>query len=202
LTPAARAAARAELDTPDAAVVIILVGRMETLKGHAVHLEALGLLKGVPGWVCWQIGGAQRDSEIEYVDGLKRLAVRLGIGERVRFAGERPDIPRLLAAADIYCQPNTRPESFGLTFIEAMLARLPVVTTDIGGAREIVDASCGLLVPPGDVRALARALRTLIEDPAGRDALSGESPARPRELCDPAGQLSLLYESLKSISGC
>jgi glycosyltransferase involved in cell wall biosynthesis len=192
LTPAGRAALRAELDTPDTAVVIIQVGRMESLKGHAVHLEALALLRDVPGWVCWQIGGAQRESEIEYVDGLKRLAVRLGIGGRVRFAGERADVPRLLSAADVYCQPNTRPESFGLTFAEAMLARLPVVTTDIGGAREIVDASCGLLVPPGDAHALAGGLRKLIESPSLRDELGRHSRQRARDFCDPATQFRTL----------
>jgi glycosyltransferase involved in cell wall biosynthesis len=198
-TPAARAALRAEMGTPEGAVVIIQVGRMEPLKGHAVHLEALAALREVPDWVCWQVGGAQRATEAEYVRELKSLAARLRIGDRVRFAGERADVAELLAAADIYCQPNTRPESFGLTFVEALLARLPVVTTDLGGAREIVDESCGRLVAPGDARAMADALRPLVEEPDARQSLGARGPARARELCDPARQVRRVGEILATL---
>ena len=189
-----RASVRAELGTPEGMTIIAQVGRMEPLKGHALHLEALGLLKDTPGWVCWQVGGAQRTFEAEYVDELKRLAARLGIGERVIFLGERGDVPRLLAAADIYCQPNVEPETFGLTFIESLRAGLPVVTTAIGGALEIVDDSCGILVPHGDARTLSASLRTLIEHSAARLELGSRGPARVRELCDPARQLRQLHQ--------
>ena len=53
-------------------------------------------------------------------------------------------MPALLAAADLFCQPNTAPEPFGLSLVEALQAGLPVVTSGIGGACEIVDASCGV----------------------------------------------------------
>ena len=194
LKPTERGAVRAELCTPEGACVIAQVGRMEPLKGHALHLQALGLLKDVPGWVCWQVGGAQRTFEAEYVAELKRLAARLGIAERVVFLGERGDVPRLLRAADIYCQPNAAPETFGLTFIEALRAGLPVVTTAIGGALEILDGSCGILVPPADARTLSASLRTLIERPAVRLELGSRGPARVRELCDPARQLRQLHQ--------
>jgi glycosyltransferase involved in cell wall biosynthesis len=194
-----RAAVRAELDTPESATVIVQVGRMESLKGHAVHLEALGMLRDVPGWFCWQIGGAQRPSEVEYVEKLKRLAARLGISERIRFSGERADVGRLLAAADIYCQPNVAPESFGLTFAEALRARLPVVTTAIGGAREIVNDTCGVLVPDGDPRALAASLRTLLDDATLRHQLGSHGPARARELCEPSARLKQLNQLFSSI---
>jgi glycosyltransferase involved in cell wall biosynthesis len=191
-----RASLRAGLDTPESAVVVVQVGRMESLKGHAVHLEALGMLREVSGWVCWQVGGAQRPSEVGYVEELKALAARLGISERVRFAGERSDVPRLLAASDIYCQPNVSPESFGLTFAEALLQSLPVVTTNIGGATEIVDDSCGVLVPPGDAHALAATLRTLIDEEPLRRALGSSGPARVRELCDPSERIRQLHRLL------
>jgi glycosyltransferase involved in cell wall biosynthesis len=195
----ARAALRAELRTTVDAVVIAQVGRMEPLKGHAAHLEALAALRDVPGWVCWQIGGAQRPSEVEYVEGLKSMAERLGIGGRVRFTGERADVAELLDAADVYCQPNTRPESFGLTFAEALAAGRPVVTTDLGGARELVDDSCGLLVAPGDAGALARALRPLVEDAARRARLGARGPERVRALCDPGRQMRRLGEVLATL---
>lgn len=196
--PAARAT-RAELQTPPRAVVIIQVSRMETLKGHRLHLEALASLKDVPGWVCWQVGGAQRAGEVRYLAELKTAARRLGIVDRVRFLDERSDVARLLAAADIYCQPNIAPDAFGLSFIEALSARLPVVTTALGGACEIVDDSCGVLVPPGDTRALAAGLRRLIEDERLRARLGDAGPARARKLCDPATQMKSFQEALAGV---
>ncbi len=192
-------AARAELQTPEDATVIIQVSRMEAWKGHTLHLEALSLLKDLPGWVCWQVGGAQRPGEMQYVAELKKAAARLGIAERVRFPGQRTDVARLLAAADIYCQPNTGPEPFGITFIEALYARLPIVTTAIGGACEIVDDSCGLFVPPGDTRALASSLRRLIQDRSLRVRLGTAGPSRAHKLCDPAAQMNRLNAALACV---
>jgi glycosyltransferase involved in cell wall biosynthesis len=200
LSGAERAAVRAALDTPADATVIVQASRMEPWKGHALHLEALGLLRETRGWVCWQVGGGQRPSEAAYLEGLRGLSERLGIADRVRFAGQREDVARLLAAADIFCQPNTGPEPFGLAFVEAMLARLPVVTTDTGGAREIVDHTCGARVPPGDARSLAQTLGRLVDEPRLRERLGQAGPARARQLCDPARQLSLLRETFERLA--
>jgi glycosyltransferase involved in cell wall biosynthesis len=194
-----RATTRAELETPEDAVVIIQASRMEAWKGHALHLEALGMLKDLPGWVCWQVGGAQRPGETEYLNALKRKAAQLGIADRVRFLGQRSDVEKLLAAADIYCQPNTDPEPFGIAFIEALYARLPVVTTDLGGAREIIEESCGVLVPAGSVEALAATLSSLIKDAAFREKLANGGPARARELCDVKTQLERLQKYFSSV---
>jgi glycosyltransferase involved in cell wall biosynthesis len=190
---------RAELHTPADATVIIQVSRMEALKGHLLHLEALSLMKDLPRWVCWQVGGAQRPGEIRYLEELKSRAIELGIAERVRFLDERPDVRGLLAAADIYCQPNIAPDSFGLSFIEALYARLPVVTADIGGAREIVDDACGVLVSPGDAPALANVLRRLIQDRVLRLKLGAAGPARALALCDPAAQINHFREAVSSV---
>jgi glycosyltransferase involved in cell wall biosynthesis len=192
-------ATRAELQTPLDATVIIQVSRMEAWKGQALHLEALGLLKDLPGWVCWQVGGAQKPGEEKYLEELKALANSLGIGERVRFLEQRSDTGKLLAAADIFCQPNTSPEPFGLVFIEALHAQLPIVTTALGGAYEIVDDSCGVLVPPGDARALAAALRRLIQERALRINLGIAGPARALVLCDPAAQMTQFHEALSGV---
>ncbi len=180
---------RAELQTPEDATVIIQVSRMEALKGQLLHLEALSLLKDLT-WICWQVGGAQQSQEVQYLEELKVTANRLGIAHRIRFLNERSDVARLMAAADIYCQPNTHPDSFGITFIEALNAKLPVVTTALGGACEIIDDSCGVLVPPRDAIALAAALRQLMVDQTVRTKLGDAGPARARQLCDPEARMN------------
>jgi glycosyltransferase involved in cell wall biosynthesis len=103
----------------------------------------------------------------------------------VRFLGERRDVPLLMRAADLYCQPNEMPEPFGVVFAEAMLAGLPVVTASMGGAPEVVSEACGRLVAPGDTVALTRALGELIEDAALRARLGAEGPGRARARCAP-----------------
>ena len=88
----------------------------------------------------------------------------------------------LLAAADLHCQANLEPEPFGVTFVEALAAGLPVVSVNEGGVVEIVDRSCGLLVPSRDVRALP-SLATLVDDDGYRHQLASGTQARARHLC-------------------
>jgi glycosyltransferase involved in cell wall biosynthesis len=122
-----------------------------------------------------------------------------GLGDRVRFLGERTDVPNLLAAADIHCQPNSAPEPFGLAFVEALYAGLPVVTSDAGGAREIVTPQCGVLVPAGDRAALRDALAGLIGSRDRRATLGSAGPARAAELCDPVRQVASLEAALAAV---
>src|SRR2546428_6850084 len=93
-----RFAMREELDTPQDAVVIVQISRMEALKGHKVHLEALGKLRDLPNWICWMVGAAQRNSEITYAREVEALATKFGISQRVKFLGERSDVANLLNA--------------------------------------------------------------------------------------------------------
>ena len=101
----------------------------------------------------------------------------LGLEARVTFLGERRDVPLVMRAADLFCQPNDGPEPFGVVFAEALLSGLPVVTTDTGGAPEIVSDECGRLVRAGDVDALADVLGELIDDGALRLRLGSRGPA-------------------------
>lgn len=187
-----RAEIRRELNTPLDATVIVQVSRMEELKGQRLHLETLGQLRDRSGWVCWIVGSAQRPQEVGYERELHAAAKQHGIEQRVRFVGQRSDVSRILSAADIYCQPNTGPEAFGLTLIEALQAGLPVITSAMGGATEIVNDSCGILVPPGSIADLASALRLLVNNPELRRRMGASGPPRARELTDPAVQLSRL----------
>jgi len=197
--PVERARIRAELGTGEQDVVIVQACRMEEWKGHRLLLEALGQLKAVPGWVLWIAGGAQRPHEVRYLAELEALATRLGIRHRVRFLGQRSDVPRLLRAADIHCQPNLGPEPFGIAFIEALQAGLPVITTAMGGPLEIVDGTCGMLVPPRP-EPLAEALRWLVEEPEERRRLGAAGPARAAALCEPSVFLRGLAEDLHTLA--
>jgi glycosyltransferase involved in cell wall biosynthesis len=194
-----RHALRLELNTPENAVVIIQASRLERWKGHSLLLSALGQLANCPDWVCWIAGGVQRPQEAEYLQELEKQAEKLGIAERVHFLGQRSDIPQLLAAADIHCQPNMGPEPFGVAFIEALYAGLPVVTTAMGGGKEIVDDSCGYLVPPDDLKALSEALRVLIVNPELRATLGSGGKMRADYLCNPHKQINQLYDILCKI---
>ncbi len=182
----ARRDVRAETGTPEGDVVVLMASRMEAWKGHDVLLRALGRLRERPGWTAWIAGGAARPQEERHRAAMGALAERMGVARRVRFLGERKDVPRLLAAADLLCQPNRGPEPFGVTFVEALYAGLPAVGSDAGGVREVVDRSVGVLVPPGDDAALAQALGGLMADGDRRAALGAAGPARARTLCDPA----------------
>jgi glycosyltransferase involved in cell wall biosynthesis len=195
-----RVALRRSLNTPAHAVVIVQACRSERWKGHTLLVEALSELRRLPNWIWWQVGGAQRPTEAAFLATVNRSARRLGVFDRVRWVGERDDVPGLLAAADVYCQPNFEPEPFGVVLVEALAAGLPVVTSSLGGALEIVDGSCGVLVPPRDRLALASALRTLIEDRTERARLAGAGPARARRLCDPDVAIDRLADVLQAMT--
>jgi glycosyltransferase involved in cell wall biosynthesis len=197
-----RSKKRRELRTADDAVVILQACRLERWKGHSLLLDALGHLAGIPGWVCWIAGGVQRPHEKTYLEELRRKTIALGIEERVHFLGQRADVPALLAAADIHCQPNTGPEPFGIAFVEALYAGLPVVTTAMGGALEIIDERCGILVPPDDPKALAAALERLVRDRDLRAQLGSCGPKRANQLCDPRTQIQKWLAILREVVTC
>jgi glycosyltransferase involved in cell wall biosynthesis len=173
---------------------------MEPLKGHTVLLDALGHLRDRRGWTCRIAGGAQRVHEAQYMKSLRARAAALGIADRVEFLGERSDVQRLLAYSDIYCQPNVEPDAFGLSLVEALAAGLPVVTSALGGAKEIVNDTCGVLVPPHDSKTLASELSSLLDDRGRRERLGANGPARARALCDPATQMPRIAEILHRVA--
>ncbi|HYV42993.1 MAG TPA: glycosyltransferase, partial [Thermoanaerobaculia bacterium] len=108
------------------------------------------------------------------LDHLRILAERQGLARRVEFLGH-VSFTRLAAEyrrADIFCLPS-RQEGFGIVFLEAMAAGLPIVAARAAAVPEVLaDGECGILVPPGDESALAAALQRLLRDPTERQRLS------------------------------
>ena len=97
---------------------------------------------------------------------LEEQAQRLGLQSSLILTGARRDIPELLSLMDIFVLPSSSREGLGIAIIEAMAMEKPLVTTDIGGIPEAVqDGETGLLVPPGDSDALAKAIIELLDDP-------------------------------------
>jgi len=191
----ARHRVRRELGADASMTVILIASRFERWKGHLDLLRAAASLGG--SVAVWIAGGPQRPHEADYERELRSVAARPELGGRVVFLGERRDMAAVFAAADLHCQPNTHPEPFGIAFVEALHAGLPVVTFDFGGAAEIVTPACGLLLPPSDRGALAAALQRLIDDPGLRAAIGAAGPPRARALCDPAAQVAALERALQ-----
>jgi N-acetyl-alpha-D-glucosaminyl L-malate synthase BshA len=115
-------------------------------------------------------------------DGPERAAVEarvadLGLESSVRFLGARGHFEDLLSRADVFLLPSET-ESFGLAALEALASGVPVVASAVGGLPEVVrDGETGLLVPPADPEALARAVRALLHDETRRRAMSERARA-------------------------
>ena len=177
-----RPAMRRELGIADDDVVVVAAGRLDRGKGFDLLIRAIAALGPVPGCVVLICG--QSNHSPGHDRELRQLTNELGVEETVRFLGQRPDLPALLEAADIFCLPSTM-EPFGLVYVEAMRASLPVVALRSGGVPEIViEGVTGLLSYPGDVEALTANLRRLISEPETRTRLGRDGGQRLRSQFD------------------
>ena len=145
------------------APVVVSAGRLDPGKGHPTLLEAFALVQQELPSARLLICG-QTSVSTSYELSLKRRTNELGLSTAVVFAGHRTDLPALFAASDVFCLP-TENEPFGLVFLEAMAAGLPVVACHSGGVPEIVQhGATGLLSSPGDPAALAAQLLILLRN--------------------------------------
>lgn len=182
----ARGKLRAEFGVPDDAVVVLMVGRMVAEKGYPELLHAAAELPGLHLWCA----GSRLESDHAGPVERELAAARAAMGDRLRLLGYRPDVHRLLAAADIFALPSHR-EGMPRSIIEAMFAALPVVATNIRGSREeVLPEETGLLVPVNDPSALGAALARLAADPALRGAMGAAGRARALEHYDEAKVLA------------
>src|SRR5438094_10556768 len=115
---------------------------------------------------------------------MKRLALSMGVADRVRFLGRISDnrLPEVYAACDVFVLPSvSRLEAFGIVALEAMATGKPVIVADIPGVREMIeDGRDGLLTDTVNPRDLADKIRRLLADPDARRALG--LPAREKVL--------------------
>jgi len=147
----AEARARAARREP---LVVGMVARYEVHKDQPTLIRAARLVRdgGRPIEV-WLIGDGSRRPEYE------RLIAELGLSASVKLLGVRRDVPELLGELDVFAFAATPDEGQGVALVEAMAAGVPVVATDVGACREVLDqGALGALVPRGDAAALAAAI--------------------------------------------
>jgi glycosyltransferase involved in cell wall biosynthesis len=167
---------------PDGTRRIVLVGRLSPRKGSDVALDAVALLRAEGRDVRLELHGSVFPGYEWFEQELRDRAGRPDLAGHVHLAGYTSPTWPALAGADVVLVPS-RTEPFGNTAVEAQLARRPVVASAVQGLREIVaDGETGLLVPPGDPQALARAIARLLDDPALAASLAdaGRRSARER----------------------
>lgn len=160
-----RAAIRKELAIAPDAVVIICVANLKSGKGHTELLEAFDQMHNRVPCELVLVGEGPLRRELE-----ERAITKTDVS-RVHFLGTRTDVQDLLQASDIFALP-TYSEGMSNAVLEAMAARLPIVTTDIAPNRELIDdGQTGLLVPVKDTEHLTTALLRLAQTPALRTQL-------------------------------
>ena len=117
------------------------------------------------------VAGEPAPGDEGYLASLRRLAARLCIDDRVVFAGLRQDVPALLGASTVAVMPSLN-EAMPNALLEAMAAGAPTVATRVGGTPEaMTSGDTGLLVPPGDARALETAISRMLDEPVMAAAL-------------------------------
>jgi glycosyltransferase involved in cell wall biosynthesis len=170
-TPAQRAAVRARLDVGEEAFVIGTVARLDPVKDLGTLLQAVAAVaRGCDPRVVVVGDGSERAA-------LESLADALGMRERLTLLGHRDDAREWLAGCDVYANSSIS-EGVSLTILEGMAAVLPVVATRVGGTPEVIDQTCGWLVPARDPGSLATALLECARDRSRASALGDVARTR------------------------
>lgn len=158
---------RRSLDVPRSGRLVVMAGQSVPRKGHAVLLKALALLtRNRPDLHAWLLCPELDQNAAAYTRQLRRLAVDIECGPRVRITEGVEQIAPALYAADVVAVPSLG-EPFGRIAVEAMLAKRPVIASSVDGLKEIVtEDETGLLVPPGDSTSLAAGIARILDDSA------------------------------------
>lgn len=154
--------------------VLGMVGCLVDWKGHAVFLDACAKVFSQTDAVALIVGDTP-DGNPQLRFELEEKSRSLGISERVWFVGHRNDVASAMAACDLIVHASTAPEPFGRVIIEGMSLGKAVVATNAGGPGEVINNGVdGLLVPCGDVGAMAEAITTVLENPCAASKIGGK----------------------------
>ena len=178
-TASARRALRESLGGAAEDPVVGIVAHILPHKGFDDLIQALPLIvRQIPRARCLVVGEAPRR---KYLRHLVDLAERFGVGDRLIWVGAQEDVPRFLAAMDLFVLPS-HTEGLPLTVLEAMAAGRPVIGTAVGGIPEAVrHGETGFVVPPRDPRRLAQAAVDVLANPALAKSMGEAGRATVRE---------------------
>lgn len=180
IPPAPSRPASPQGSTPDGSTTRVgILASVTEWKGHRVLLEAVAEVPGVH----LDVAGVPFPGDEAFLDELRRRADAPDLRGRVSFLG-RVDPAEVFAVWDVMVSASTSPEAGPLVALEAMAHGVPVVGTDHGGTAEYLADGAGLLVPPGDAKALAEAMRRLMSDPGLRYELAVTARRRVEERHD------------------
>ena len=154
----------------DAPMSVLFFSRLEKRKGLGVLIRAAAQLADPEFRLIVAGAGPQERAA-------RALASSLGLDASFLGRVDETDVPDVFRSATVYCAPGLGGESFGIVLLEAMASGVPVVCSDLPGFRDVAGEQA-LLVPPGDVDALAAALAKVLGDPAERERMSAASRAR------------------------
>lgn len=168
--------------SPAGPPVLLCVATVTPRKGHAVLVDALARLGDRP-WRLVCAGSLERDPAT--ARSVTEAVRRLGLADRVTFLGEIAGaaLDAAYDDADLFVLPSFH-EGYGMAYAEALARGLPVIATTAGAIPETVPAAAGILVPPGDAPALARAIARCLDDPATLEALRRGALAARSALTD------------------
>jgi glycosyltransferase involved in cell wall biosynthesis len=174
--------------------VVGMVGRIAPWKGQHVMLRAFAAAFRASDEVVVIVGEPMfGEAEERYAVELRELARTLGIADRVAFRGFREDVWAELGQMDLFVHASITPEPFGQVIVEAMLAGVPVIAAASGGPTEVLtDGTDGVLYPPGDVEALARAMRRLRADAPLRARLGANARRRAEQFSPEAAAATVM----------
>ena len=159
---------------------VAMIGRLTPWKGQHVFLESFARAS-LDRDAEAVIAGTAMFGENEYARALRDQVRRLGIADRVEFAGFVEDVPTLIRGVDVVVHASVTPEPFGQVVVEGMAASRAVIASAAGGPLEIItDSVDGILVPPGDSTRLAAALSRLAADPELRFRLGAAARERAK----------------------
>jgi glycosyltransferase involved in cell wall biosynthesis len=184
---------RARVGIPDDAPLVGAVGRIDTWKGFDVLLDAFEDAKARRPDLHLLFAGAEVRGKEQFAVALAARAERMS---DVHWLGPRSDTPELFADLDLFVLPSTEPEPYGIVVVEALASGTPVVVTDAGGAREIVDhaaAGSGTLVQPRDTGALADAL---VDVTPGTTSASARAARRPLQPPSESGRFAEIFRDV------
>jgi glycosyltransferase involved in cell wall biosynthesis len=180
-TASERAATRASLGFSEPDVVVAIFGRVVRWKGQVEFVRAVARAMVEHAGIRGLIVGDESDGGHEYMLEVRAAVAASGFGDRFRLIGYRPVVAGLYHASDIVVHASIEPEPFGMVVPEAMAAGRPIVASAAGGPREVVSHGVdGLLVPPGDVEALAQAILDLARDPERRREMGARGMEKVR----------------------